>query len=261
MSAFLYVAGKNDDEARDRAFYLLRKYTSATLLRHAIDLYREFLRDFEREIKGPEVGIDYSDDLVRFMRFLRPMELAEPLVADSKRRREAFDLLYDALAFSGYIWGRRYEELGGADPDDLFYKFGYRESPDESIGIFGKANSSGEVFSLFFGTLNKKGKIYFEDPRRVGPKAKSAMRWTYDDIFFDELAFNGVPPIHFPAQLSNCPPPNKDTAGEVWSGRQIPVTGIWEPWSIDPKIGVRCPNYYLAGDIASQYQFEGTDTL
>jgi hypothetical protein len=47
----------------------------------------------------------------------------------------------------------------------------------------------------------------------------------------------------------------------VWSGRQIPVTGIWEPWAIDPKIGVRCPNYFLAGDTASQYQLEGTDTL
>ncbi|HEV3104962.1 MAG TPA: Imm72 family immunity protein, partial [Trinickia sp.] len=28
-----------------------------------------------------------------------------------------------------------------------------------------------------------------------------------------------------------------------------------------PKAGVRCPNYFLAGDKASQYQMEGTDTF
>lgn len=261
MSAFLYAAGKNDDDARDRAFYLLKKYTSATLLRRAIDLYREFLRDFEREIKRSEVEIDYSDDLVRFMRFLQPMEYAEPLLTDAKRRKEAFGMLYDALDFSGYIWGRRYEELGAADPEDLFYKLGYRSSADKSIGIFGKANISGDLLSLLFATINKGGRIYFEDPREVGPKARSAMCWTYYSIFFDTVAINGVPAIRFPARLSTCPPRNEDNTGEVWSGRQIPVTGIWEPWAVDPKIGVRCPNYYLAGDTASQYQFEGRDTL
>ena len=164
MSAFLYVAGKNDDEARDRAFYLLKKYTSATLLRHAIDLYREFLRDFEREIKRPEVEIDYSDDLVRFMRFLQPMEYAEPLVTSPARRAEAFGLLREGVKFSSYIWGRKYEELGAADPEDLFYKLGYREDKTQSVGIFGKASLAGAVFSLCFGTLNKAGRVYLEEP-------------------------------------------------------------------------------------------------
>lgn len=261
MSDFIYVAAKNDDAARDRAFYLLKKYTSATLMRRAIDLYREFLRDFEWEIKRPEVKIDYSDDLIRFMRFLQPMEYAEPLLANSARREEAFGLLRDALSFHSFIWGRRYEELGAADPSDLFYKLGYRAASDESTGIFGKAECSANLFSLLCGTLNKKGRIYFEDPRDVGPSANSAMCWTYASIFFDSVTINGIPPIRFPAQPGTCPPPNEDNTGEVWTGRQIPVTGIWEPWAIDPKIGVRCPNYYLAGDTASQYQFEGTDTL
>ncbi|MDR5854832.1 Imm72 family immunity protein [Caballeronia sp. LZ062] len=258
MSAFLYVAGKNDDEARDRAFYLLKKYTSATLLRHAIALYREFLSDFEREINRPEVEIDYSGDLVRFMRFLQPMEYAEPLLTIPARRPEAFDSLRDGLAFHTYIWGRKYEELGADDPSDLFYKIGYRKPAHESLGTFGKANRSADFMSLLYGTLNKKGRIYFSRPIA---RSRSAMCWTYESIFFDALSFNGIPAIHFPTQLSHCPPPNENTTGEVWSGRQIPVTGIWEPWSIDPKIGVRCPNYYLAGDTASQYQFEGTDTL
>src|SRR3954453_4880624 len=99
MSHFIYVARKNDDGARNRAFYLLKKYTSATLLRRAIDLYREFLRDFEREINRNEVDINYSDDLVRFMRFLQPMEHAEPLLTDPARRAEAFGLLREGVKF------------------------------------------------------------------------------------------------------------------------------------------------------------------
>lgn len=261
MSAFIYVEGKNDDDARDRAFYLLKKYTSATLSRHAIELYREFLRDFEREIKRPEVEIDYSDELLRLMRFLQPMEYAEPLLKNPARRTEAFGLLREAISYSRYIWGRRYEELGADDPDGLLYKLGYRVAPDDSIRVFGKANSVASLISLLLTTLNTKAKFYFQDPRGVGPSARSTMRWTYDSIFCDDISFNRIPPIHFPAQLAKCPPPNEDNTGEVWSGRQIPVTGIWEPWPLDPKNGVRCPNYYLAGDTASQYQMEGTDTL
>ncbi|WP_250534256.1 Imm72 family immunity protein [Caballeronia sp. AZ10_KS36] len=257
MSAFLYVAGKNDDEARDRAFYLLKKYTSAALLRRAIGQYREFLREFEREIRLPEVKVDYSDDLLQFLRFLQPMEYAEPLLVIPARRGEAFKALVDALDFDAYIWGRRYEELGAADPSDLFYKLGYRAKSEDAVGLFGKANDCSCLLSVALTTIDKGSVLYLGSNK----EARSVRRWTYESIFFDDLPSNAVPPIRFPAQLTKCPPPNEDTTGEVWSGRQIPVTGIWEPWSIDPKIGVRCPNYYLAGDIASQYQFEGTDTL
>ncbi|WP_246174084.1 Imm72 family immunity protein [Paraburkholderia hayleyella] len=111
--------------------------------------------------------------------------------------------------------------------------------------------------SLLFGTLNKEGRVYANDRY----DARAVMRWTYESIFFDSVPFNLIPPIRFPAQLAKCPTRNEDSTGEVWSGRQIPVTGIWEPWPVDPKIGVRCPNYYLVGDTASQYQFEGRDTL
>lgn len=258
MTAFIYVAGKNSNDVRDRAFYLLKKYTSATLLRRAIDLYREFLRDFEREIKRPEIEIDYSDDLIRFMQFLQPMEYATPLLTNPPRRTEAFGMLRDGVKFSSYIWGRKYEELGAADPSTLFYQLGYREDKTQSVGVFGKASLSGATFSMLFATLNKNGKIYLDQP---SSRARTAMCWTYDSIFFDDIPFNRIPPISFPAQLGKCPPRNEDNTGEVWSGRQIPVTGIWEPWPLDPKMGVRCPNYYLAGDTASQYQIEGTDTL
>jgi hypothetical protein len=226
-------------------------------LRRAIELYREFLRDFEREIKRPEVKIDYSDDLVQFLRFLPPMEYAESLLVSPARRTEAFKMLIDALDFDAYIWGRKYEELGAADPSDLFYKLGYRAKAQDSIGIFGKANLSGCLFSVMATTINKESVLHLCNTKG----ARSIKRWTYESIFFDDLPSNAVPPIRFPAQLPTCPPRNEDNTGEVWSGRQIPVTGIWEPWAVDPKIGVRCPNYYLAGDTASQYQFEGSDAL
>jgi hypothetical protein len=257
MSVFTYMAGRNDDAARDRAFYLLKKYTSATLLRRAIDLYAEFLRNFEAEIARPEVDIDYSCDLVRFLRFLQPMEYARPLLTDPARRAEAFAMLREAVEFSSYIWGRRYEELGADDPKGLFYKLGYRRDKRDSISVFGKAALSSALISLALSTVNTAAVLYMSDEH----DARTVMRWTYESIFFDDLPFNRIPPIVFPEHVHPCPPRNEESEGQIWSGQTIPITGIWEPWSLDPNVGVRCPNYFLAGDTASQYQLEGTDTL
>ena len=265
MSVFTYMAGRNDEAARDRAFYLLKKYTSATLLRRAIDLYAEFLSDFEREIKKPEnVRINwlgepilYEEDLRGFLEYLVPMEYARPLLTDPNRRPEAFAMLRDAVSFGSYIWGRRYEELGADDPKGLFYKLGYRRDETESIDVFGKAALSGSLISVALTTVNTEAILYLSDAH----DGRSVMRWTYESIFFDDRPSNYVPPIVFPEKVPPCPPRNEESEGQVWSGQPIPVTGIWEPWSLDPNVGVRCPNYFLAGDTASQYQLEGTEAL
>jgi hypothetical protein len=266
MSAFTYIAGRNDDAARDRAFYLLKKYTSATLLRRAIDLFVEFLRDFEREIKKPKylernwVGqrCDYDGDLRHYLRYLVPMECARPLLTDPTGRPQAFQLLRDAIGFGNHLWGRWADEVGADSPNGLFYKLGYRRIREDSIGLFGKVDLSGTLISLLLGTINKAAQTYLSEPVW---KARSVMCWTYESIFFDTLPINHVPSIVFPEHLPRCPPRNEASEGQVSSGETIPVTGIWEPWSLDPKLGVRCPNYFLVGDTASQYQFEGTETL
>jgi hypothetical protein len=265
MSDFIYVAGKNDSDARDRAFYLLKKYTSATLLQRSIDLYREFLRDFEREIKRPENAEEmqrsYQDDLLYFLGYLKTMEYAEPLLANPARRTEAFKLLQDAVSFNGFMWGRRYEEWGASEPGTLFYRLGYRLKPYDSVGVFAKADLSGSLISLMSTTISldgiKRGVVYMAN----GYGARLVKRWTFESIFFDSLPKNSIPPIVFPDHLPACPPPNGNNDGEVFSGQRIPVTGIWEPWPLDMKKRVRCPNYFLAGDTASQYQMEGADTL
>jgi hypothetical protein len=185
------------------------------------------------------------------------MEYARPLLTTPGRREEAFDMLRRGVKFSSFMWGRRYTDNCYDTPGGLFYKLGYRFPKYESIGIFGKAALSGSLMSLLFGTLNKEGRVYANDQY----DARAVMRWTYESIFFDSVPLNLIPPIRFPAQMGKCPPRNEDNTREVWSGGQIPVTGIWEPWAIDPNIGVRCPNYYLAGDTASRYQFEGTETF
>ncbi|MDH4449539.1 MAG: Imm72 family immunity protein, partial [Rhodoferax sp.] len=56
--------------------------------------------------------------------------------------------------------------------------------------------------------------------------------------------------------LPPCPPHNTNAQGEVWSGKEIPTHGIWEPWLLSGKVG--CPNYFLAGQTAIEYQLEGT---
>ncbi|WP_250472590.1 Imm72 family immunity protein [Caballeronia sp. GAFFF1] len=263
MSAFTFVAGKNDDDARARAFYLLQKYTSATLLQRAIDLYREFLRDFEREVKRPENAKDsmqssYQQDLVFFLQYLQPMEFAEPLLANASRRTEAFALMREARRFDPFIWGRRYQESGASEPGSIFHDLGYRYTSHESIGTFAKAATSSSLIFVCMATLFKRARVYFSQPLH---SAHSAMCWTYDSVFFDELPINYVPPIVFPSRIPSCPPRNESNEGQIWSEDTIPVTGIWEPWPVNAKTGPRCPNYYIAGDTANQYQMEGTDTL
>ncbi|HEV3104961.1 MAG TPA: Imm71 family immunity protein [Trinickia sp.] len=164
MPCFTFVAGKNENAARDRAFFLLKKYTSATLLR-AIDLYAAFLRDFEREIKKPgnvEISplgqpISYDEDLMYFLKYLQPLEYVRPLLTNPARRSEAFSMLREAIGFRAFIWGRRYDEWGAGEPGTLFYKLGYRRLPHESIDVFGKADLSFALVALSSKSASNKG--------------------------------------------------------------------------------------------------------
>jgi hypothetical protein len=269
MPHFIPQAGENENLARNRVFFLLKKYTSATLLRRAIDLYDEFLKDFEREIKKPEnirfnlhgKPVPFENELQRFLKFLPPMEYARPLLIDPARRPEAFGMLREAVGFSSFIWGRRYNELDAGEPGTLFYKLGYRWFPYESTEIFGKAGLSFALMALTSKSTSKNGVKKGMVSMGEMHNTRKVMCWTYESIFFDALPSNSIPPIIFPSNLSPCPPKNENNEGQIWSGQTIPITGIWEPWFIDPKLAVGCPNYYLAGDTASQYQLEGTDTF
>jgi hypothetical protein len=264
----MYASGSSTREFRDRAFYLIKKYTSATLLTRAIDLYGEFLYDFERATTAeknlsssiPGQAVDYSDDLIAWLKYLEPMEYARPLLTQPNKRREAFDALKRGVHFLNFIWGRRYQESMAGEPGNLLYNMGYRWSPSESVDIFAKAALAADLFSLGLTTTNKAARLYLLNPRET-LDARTVMRWTYDSMFFDSVPFNGVPPIIFPTHLPSCPPKNENNEGQVWTGQAIPVTGIWEPWPVDPGAGARCPNYYFSGDMASQYQMEGTDTF
>ncbi|MFM0136879.1 Imm72 family immunity protein, partial [Caballeronia grimmiae] len=246
----------------------LKKYTSATSLLRGISLYSEFIAEFERATKSSNASIhiayappiDFGEDIKCFLQYLRPMELARPLITVQEKKHEAFESLKDGVMFLGFIWGRRYQEAMAGEPGNLLYDIGYRWFPETSVDVFKKAALSADLISLALTTINKRSRLYLCNPRETTDIAP-VMRWTYVSIFFDSIAFNGVPPIVFPPHLPSCPPPNANSDGQIWSGQTIPVTGIWEPWPIDPSIGPRCPNYYLAGDTASQYQLEGTDTL
>ncbi len=61
----------------------------------------------------------------------------------------------------------------------------------------------------------------------------------------------------YPADLPACPAKNESRVGEVASGEEIPIEGIWEPWFPAGKVG--CPNYFLKGSVAHAYLLEGTN--
>jgi len=264
MAAFSYLAGQNDSAARDRAFYLLKKYTSATLLQKAIALYRGFLNDLTEEINKPgNYRNPYANALDSLEEYRMPLENAEPLLTSPEHRSEAFDVIRQTARFANVLWGYQYQEaLGASNPESLFHKLGYRPLPQHCSGLFGKAAQAAALMLALCRTTAdqgiKKAHIAVGDDLET----REVMCWTYRSIFFDTLPHNNIPEIVFPDDdmLPPCPPRNESTEGQLWSGQKIPTTGIWEPWSLDPSIGVRCPNYFLEKDTASQYQFAGSGT-
>nr|WP_277603313.1 Imm71 family immunity protein [Acinetobacter sp. ANC 3882] len=59
------------EEARARAFYLIKKYTSYTFLDQARNLYQQFLDAFERQLRNPPKEVlqhPYAEYLQKNMR-------------------------------------------------------------------------------------------------------------------------------------------------------------------------------------------------
>jgi len=266
MAAFTWIAGENDDAARARAFYLLKKYTSATLIQRSIDLYRKFHYEIAKEIRSWANRKERTSSHVDSLKYLRgyenSMENIESLLTTPAHRADVFRIVWETSdSVDEHLWGTRYQSYTHTDPDSFFYRFGYRTEKSDSTGIFEAAALSITLMFLVGRTAAspegiKNAVSYLDDT----DNSHKVMCWTYDSIFLDTLSRNLVPSIVFPDNLPPCPPRNEKTEGQIRTGQKIPITGIWEPWAIDPhdsRVGPRCPNYYLAGNTASEYQFEG----
>lgn len=248
-------------QARAQAFYLLKKFTSYTFLDKARALYQGYLDAYERLLNNPvypRKRIWYKE----FLSFMIPIEEGLRLLRHTPHKVEAYRQFEGCTRpISSALFGRSAHEIG-ISYEPFFQSLGMAEEdsgkPDE--GVIKDVWDSLSIFSYFRLTVFS----------RLPSKADSldgTFGYNYEsmieDIYFKPLPRYKRPfrpyiyPFNFPTPLPPCPPRNTNKEGQVWSGEEIPITGIYEPWFIGGQ-HVGCPNYFLAGQEAIEYQMEGT---
>ncbi|QFZ82049.1 hypothetical protein GFK26_04420 [Variovorax paradoxus] len=258
--------GKN---ARARAFHLLKKYTSLTFLNYAVDLYRNFLNAYERQLNIPSPNQKWLEETYTDCFLQRLIEFEQGL--DSLRRegdkKSAYSKLIKGGGFSDYLWGMASDHWG-INGDPFFEKLGLH-----SVG-WGQVQSDvyrGFVKSILLThdsleALKCTVGFAFYCPLSSGKRADGGDRffshWTYESLFQERPSplWPHWPPLRvYPADLPPCPEKNESNEGQVVSGEAIVLEGIYEPWFFTGGIG--CPNYFLRGQTAHQYQPEGSNDL
>ena len=274
------MTAEQEKEARAQAFYLLKKYTSYTFLDRARQLQQDFLDAIERQLRNPPAfpvnSLDalrmhartgeamgyYENDYRTMLDFMVPMEegLRMLLAGESK---QAASLAYRTTpppGMIGHLFGRR-ADFRGYPHESLFYQaLGARHHYAYSGDSVGPLHTSymqgmvdGERMIWAHGATVSEGKS--NDPFCLLDRntQRTSQKWTYETLFFEP---HWPIPRVFPTQLPPCPPHNTNAEGEVWSGKEIPLDGIWEPWFLSGKVG--CPNYFFKGAVATEYNLEGT---
>lgn len=287
-----HMTASQELELRDKAFYLIKKYTSYTFLDYVRGLYQQFLDGFEQQLKYPPLEIlehKYTEHMqVRhegeYLHYLEKMaQLEEGLnnLLTTKHKQESY---YTILRpdYIDWMFDRYADENGIVDdPFYILLGLGYSRNTDIFMPIEFEEHRSQinlehrnyvrralEAEALLVGcskTIAVGGNnipfCYIDkDTNRISKK------WTYETLFND-LGWP-IKPI-YPTALPSCPSFNLNSVGQIATDEEIPVTGIYEPWLPDPlfingqkntysgKVG--CINYFLGGSIATDYQIEGTD--
>ncbi|OXJ02246.1 MULTISPECIES: Imm72 family immunity protein [Burkholderia] len=262
----LTMTSEQELDARAKAFYLLKKWTSVTFLDHAVDLFRDFLHAYARQLDTPspnqaELEAAYDCD---FLNALVRMGQGVATLRQGADKRSAYDALISGSEKGGeLLFGRSAHEIGrtyapffhalgvrDARYSDFEYATGYAEGAwIEELSCLALKCTVGFGYTgmLAYGTREDGGTRVFE-------------HWTYESMFENAPlpAWRYWPPGRsYPATLPPCPPKNESASGEIYSDQEIPVEGIWEPWLPSGKVG--CPSYFLGGSVAHKYLLEGAN--
>ena len=267
---------KINQNKRDQAIYLIKKYTSVTLLEYSYNLKQSFLNQFEKLLRHPSVsllnskyyGIKQLQHESEYINFLQAAVAYEEKINQLKKnnyKNEAY-MYRNSFTFKDKLFGRY------ADENSLF--------EDEFYQILGLGSeSSGNIFYendhtnyvrqvLISEQLNFAQNLTLYDSEYVIPKSdKIFQKWNFESLFNN---------INWPLQRSF-----DDALGltvikdgtehyDVLTGQTIEISGIYEPWFEEPvyqkltndpeyNVYVGCPNYFLEGSEATQYKLEGTD--
>lgn len=268
-------------DARNKAFYLIKKYTSYTFLDYARSLNQQFLDAFEQLLNNPTIEVrqyKYAEAAQRqhegeFQHFLGNMAQLEEglkILKSGLYKAEAYKTIIE-FDFTDWLFDRY--SLENMLMEDTFYiALGLGKS--RSIDIFGKIDHTGYVRgtlvaeALLIACSKTKIEGGNDIPFCYTDKntKRISKKWTYETLFNN---LQWPVPRHFPPQIPSCPAYNTDSKGQILTGEEIPVTGIYEPWFTEPKFKgsecgemsgkVGCPNYFLKGAIATDYNREATD--
>ncbi len=279
-------------EARDKAFHLIKKYTSYTFLDFAIGLNQQFLDAFEEQLNNPPLDVkqyqyaeaaqkQHEGEYQHFLGNQAQLEEGLKILKSGSYKTEAYkiycsvnfvDWMFDRYGMEHVVWDDAFYILLGLGifpSSDIFTPIDYARF------VKGAKNAHTDfvrlaLIALKFRTAcirstreggNNDPYSYADiDTKRISKK------WTYETLFND---LQWPVPRLYPTQIPLCPSYNTENKGQILTGEEIPVTGIYEPWFIDPlftgsergdmsgKVG--CPNYFLKGAIATDYNREGTD--
>ncbi|MGN4069137.1 Imm72 family immunity protein [Burkholderia gladioli] len=262
----LTMTEAQEQDARAKAFYLIKKWTSLTYLEHAVQLYRDFLDAYAKRMDSPSPNQDelekaYTYD---FLGALVQMDQGIDTLRRGLDKRSAYGALIAGSAEVGdVLFGRTADEVG-RKYDPFFLALGLKNNtysdPEFATGLvhgvwIQQLMCYALDCSIAFGF---EGLMAYETDTDTGTRVFEY--WTYESLFQDVPlpAWKYWPPGRkYPADLPACPPKNESRVGEVGSGEEIPIEGIWEPWFPTGKVG--CPNYFLKGSVAHTYLLEGTN--
>lgn len=272
-------------EARDKAFYLVKKYTSYTFLDRARRAYQEFLDAFEWQLSDPECvqfsvpeeygqyimqhGAAHEGQYSSLLDKMARLEEGLKLLRSSTDKNRAYCAVLMGT-FEGLLWGRGASEWGLYD-DPFYQALGTYNPPD--------AAATNEPLDVHFASkaLDVLLRTLFGWDARWMQHPSTDCLWTYRTVFDgDKGSGRDIPIASYPQALPPCPAKNLSTKGQIWSGEEIPITGIWEPWFVEESLWegivnrlagkrasrfagkVGCPNYLLAGTTAFEYRTERT---
>nr|WP_236668433.1 Imm72 family immunity protein [Burkholderia sp. ISTR5] len=262
----LTMTEAQEQDARAKAFYLIKKWTSLTYLEHAVQLYRDFLDAYAKQMDSPNPNQDelekaYTYD---FLGALVQMDQGIDTLRRGLDKRSAYGALIAGSAeVRDVLFGRTADEVG-RKYDPFFLALGLKNNtysdPEFATGLvhgvwMQQLMCYALDCSIAFGF---EGLMAYETDTDTGTRVFEY--WTYESLFQDVPlpAWKYWPPGRkYPADLPTCPPKNESRVGEAASGEEIPIEGIWEPWFPADKVG--CPNYFLKGSVAHTYLLEGTN--
>ncbi|MDY7547203.1 Imm72 family immunity protein [Glaciimonas sp. CA11.2] len=273
---------EQEQQTRGQAFYLVKKYTSFTFLSQVRLRYQGFLDAFLKQLQNPPLTVQndpdaayyltrHEEEYKEFLRQMIPMDQGLALLRSTPHKQEAYKTLSRA-DFMEQLFGR-YADEHVVDEAPFYVALGMvRERSGNSIHPSNHTAFIKDV--IIAAAMNSTRRITTSNLKDYDPfrlvdwnSLRQSQKWTYETLFFEPEW--PIPRI-FPEDLPSCPPYNHNHQDQIFTGGTIPTDGIWEPWFIMPifkntdpakmaaKVG--CPNYFLAGAVATEYQLEGTDT-